>query len=166
MRGAVALALLALLVAAAPAAAKSLFIGPAGIGPYGVQRDGSFAGAVKAWGQPAEVRRNGALCVARWPAIGLELRFANTAASPCARETAYLVSALATGRAWVSPRGLKIGAARSTIKARHPDVRPPRAGSWWMLAVRRSRTEVSKLETKVEDGRVRAFRVTVEREDR
>lgn len=130
MRRIASIVVLGLLAAPACALGADRVIDP---GRLGVKRIGSFVprqdptvgAAIRAFGSPSSRRPDDNVCVMRWRALGLQILFANFGgAAPgqttCSRDVGRAQTFKATGRSFVSWRGLRVGARERRIPERHP----------------------------------------------
>lgn len=80
------------------------------IGHYLVKRDGTLDGAIRAFGQPSNLRGGGVICIARWRESGLQISFYNLGGqNPCERQFGFFGQAIITGRQWATAKGLRLG---------------------------------------------------------
>jgi hypothetical protein len=135
------------------------------IGTFAVKRDGSLAGAERAFGKPTSATLTGNQCIVRWRRLGLRINLTKLGGgSACAARNGRFSWALITGKDWHTSKGLRMGAAASAIRRLHPgSFRAPTGGGWWWLVTRGARFggpgAYGALQAKVTSGRVTAFRV-------
>ena len=152
--------------AAASTPAPIVVQGNTKIGTYRVQANGRLAGALRAFGQPTSRVRHPqhGMCVVRWARLGLRIAFYNLAdKNPCLGATGFFGSAVMTGPRWRTSAGLRIGAALSAVRTRHPaarDASEERGAGWWWLVERVAPIGTNGLEAKIFKGRVTQFRET------
>ena len=94
--------------------------------------------AIAAFGRPTSTRRTSQItCVVSWSKLGLRATFANLGGIPpggqtiCSPAVGLLATATIRGRAFQTPRGLRVGDATARLKALHSGARF-RQGSWWL----------------------------------
>ena len=148
---------------AAEATSNVLVIrGDQAIGRFPVYEDGGrLVNAIAVFGRPATLRLNptgpgGYSCLARWPKLGLSIRF-----STCVPTEACFRDATMTGPGWRTWKGLRSGDPRSRLHALYPGVKL--RGSWLALLARQrlKRTEAA-LSARIVNGRVVAFRIVAD----
>jgi hypothetical protein len=110
------------------------------IGSFAVKRDGTLAGAIAAFGTPAETFRDDVVCTARWPEHGLRIVFYNLGGEdPCSPEGGFFATARASGPHWKTLRGLRIGDGQRRLRALYPNARFRSASpgfwpaGWWLI---------------------------------
>jgi len=119
-RIAFALAVIAAGVVAATAAASVSFVvrGDARIGTYAVQRDGTLAGAIRAFGSPdTKTPRYSEGCLATWQSYGLTILFYNLGGqNPCLPRSGYFSRAIMRGTRWQTASSLRIGMLATRVR--------------------------------------------------
>jgi hypothetical protein len=159
------LAVLALL-AAAPAGAHVFTIhGDWKMGRFEVNRDGTLAGAIRAFGQPTSHDRRRNRCTVRWSRHGLRMVFRNRAENPCRAASGMFSKARAKGPHWRTGRGLERGDRVGRLEKLYPDARfrpagASRAAGWWLVrSGARTSNAYSGLLAEMKWKRVRAFHI-------
>ncbi len=132
--------------------------------PAFVLRDNSFAGlgfratkanAVRLFGAPAIVRRQGTSCFATWPRAGVQIEFfAFAPADPCAAGT--VLRATLSGGRWRTAKGLRVGDATPRIAALYPHATKHRDG-WWLAKGGCELENYGKVIARVSRGKVVAL---------
>ena len=140
------------------------------IGSYKLSVDPTLQGAIEVFGAPTRVKRGPRdgwnSCTARWAEHGVSIWFYNLAGQDsCKPQYGAFGSATLTDKRWRTAKGLRIGDTYQKLTR----VYRPRhfAGQWTVLLSELRRADCSlpkgclfpKLEAKVMDGRVVAFRV-------
>jgi hypothetical protein len=170
MRRTAVLVLIALGLAAEPAAARSHTINVAGdhvsgIGDFRPGSDPHVGAAVRAFGRPS-VRRetSDSSCVVRWKRLGLEINFVNLGAPgfpTCRSDIGKAQSFKVRGKRVRTWKGLRVGMRERAVQRRHPSAEF-RAGAWWLkTAVSRigDPTEFAVVDARIGPrGRVRVIR--------
>jgi hypothetical protein len=165
-----AAAVVAVLVLTASADAAVFTIhGDWRMGSFAVKRDGTLAGAIRAFGQPGSRDRNGEVCTARWPRHGLKIVFYNLGGfNPCRPAHGFFSNARARGAHWDTDRGLAIGDRQRRLRNLYPGatLRAAEPGFWpsgWWLVRRHSQFGTAGhypgLLAHMQDRRVAAFHV-------
>lgn len=165
---AAALALVAIAVPEAQASSFTLRARGSGSGPGTVSaigdfkptRDASLRAATVAFGAPSSRRVDGSSCTVGWGGIGLRIVFANFGiGGACEQGSAQTASAF--GRAWRTPKGLKIGSRASTVR-RYPGA--VRKGRTYRLVGGQSIGGGGRypvLAAKTDGSRVRSFKLFI-----
>jgi hypothetical protein len=156
-------------LAASASAAVFTIHGDWKMGSFKVKRDGKFAGAIDAFGQPGSRDRNGDACTVRWGRHGLKIVFYNLGGfNPCKPAHGFFLHARAKGQHWVTDRGLAIGDRRHRLRKLYPgatfhDAMPGFWPSGWWLVTRKSQVGTGGsypgLLAHMKDRRVVAFHV-------
>jgi hypothetical protein len=164
-----AVAIVAMLLPAAPSGAHVFTIhGAWRIGDFAVKRNGTLAGAIRAFGDPGSRHRRGESCVVRWPGHGLKMLFYNLGGNnPCRGRTGFFAKARAKGPHWRTDRGLERADRQRRLVRLYPHARFHGTGAawppgWWL--VRRhfhfgARQPYPGLLATIKGRRVRAFQV-------
>jgi hypothetical protein len=130
-----ALAALTLLVAAAPAHARSFVLKARGsetsigsvraIGDFKPARNPRLGAAIRAFGEPTSSAGGGEICRVRWTNLGVRIRFQNFGGfSSCEPRRGRAQKAIISGdRRWRTPEGLRIGNSVDRLRRLHPDAR-------------------------------------------
>ena len=138
LAGLAALLFTLLLVAAAPASARSFVLRASGnpTGPGEVLAIGDFKPpanptvrrAVRVFGDPTSRRGAGEACSIRWARFGLRIKFANFGGSIACGPRGLAQKAIITGdRRWRTAAGLHIGDSVARLRRLHPNAkRTPR----------------------------------------
>jgi hypothetical protein len=128
-----ALPVLVGLVLATPAAGAVSFVihGDTKIGTYAVQADGSLAGVIRAFGEPARLRRTVEGCSGVWPSYGLTVDVYNLGGqNPCTPKY---------GKLWRTAVGLRIGMSSAAVQRYyrratfHRGMRFYWPSGWWLV---------------------------------
>ena len=132
-----------LLVLAEPAgasAASFVVRGDTRIGTFAVKADGTLGGAIKAFGKPGSIRRQGLSCTAGWRNYGLTIYFYNLGGqNPCALRSGHFGRAVMRGSRWRTASGLRVGMPVSAILRYHPrapwyaGIRGYWPSGWWLV---------------------------------
>jgi hypothetical protein len=145
------------------------------LGPHRVRSHPSFAGAIRAFGDPDKraSSQSGSGCRVTWPLIGLVIRFADLggrdACSPNNGRTQNVAILGEAGRAWRTSRGLRIGHSVRQLRRRYPSASLHGRRTWWLVT---GRTRIGRscnggacpypvLSAVTRDGRIAAFRLRV-----
>jgi hypothetical protein len=156
------------LLAAAPASAHVFTIrGDWKMGRFEINRDGTLAGAIAAFGEPTARDRRRNRCTVRWSRHGLRMVFRNRGENPCRAASGNFSKARAKGPHWRTGRGLERGDRDSRLRKLYPNAafRPAgssRAAGWWLVrsGVRPgTRHGYSGLLAEMKWKRVRAFHI-------
>ena len=141
------------------------------IGPYHFARAAShgqsYPGALRAFGSPSSRGVDPALaevCIVRWVALGLDVRFASLpagAAQPCSpaslRRSSW-AGATIHARRWRTARGLQVGDPVARLRSLYPRARyrdrPPAPPAWLLVFVPGEAGLIVRLQAYVWDGRV------------
>lgn len=114
------------------------------IGTFAVKADGTLGGAIRAFGQPSHLRRQGESCVVTWVRHGLTIFFYNLGGrNPCALRFGHFSKAILGGERWRTGKGLRVGMPARVIPRYYPRATFHRGlrfnwPSGWWLAMRRS----------------------------
>jgi hypothetical protein len=121
LAGAVAL----VAVAAAAAATTHVFVVRAdvAIGAYAVRRDGSLAGAVRVFGEPASRRHVFSLgdCRVVWPEHGPTIEFYNLGGQNACGPNGRFGRAYLRGRHWMTTKHLNVGESIRKLRRLYPN---------------------------------------------
>lgn len=142
------------------------------LGPATVRELGSFrppagvAGAVRAFGTPAQTTSIGRSCVRAWPDLGLSITFASLGiVKPCAGAVQTISIDGLTGEqaGWQTGDGLAIGDDLETLRSEYPDLKRgagipaavARPGDVYELVTAdRFATRIAVVAARVDEGRV------------
>jgi hypothetical protein len=116
------------------------------IGSFAVRANGTLAGAINAFGEPASRRPVLAeACTVTWSSYGLTILFNNFGGQdPCSPQGGYFSRAVMHGQRWRTARGLRVGMSSSRVRRYYPHAvwRHGSRGFWpsgWWLVTRASR---------------------------
>jgi hypothetical protein len=130
------------LVLATPAAAAPSFVihSDTRIGTYAVQADGSLAGVIRAFGEPARLRRTVEGCSGVWPTYGLTVDVYNLGGKdPCTPRYGRFDKAVMHGSLWRTAVGLRIGMSNAAVRRYYPRATFHRGmrhywpSGWWLV---------------------------------
>lgn len=128
------------------------------IGLYHYGSSGSYAAAVKVFGQPSSRGTDNPLasnlCTVRWRRLGLDIGFATSAPRPCGPTRrgrgAWYGATVYTPR-WYTEKGLRVGDSVARIRRLYPRARfhdvPPRPPFWSLVRQRRPDIAVTDILT-------------------
>jgi len=135
------------------------------IGAFKPERDPTLGAAVAVFGQPSSVRARGQVsCRLGWKPIGLRIVFVNLGGgSACDPALGRAQSVSAFGRAWRTPRGLRIRSSTRKLRRLYPGA--VRRGGTYRLVGGKSiygdGRRYSVLAAKTRAGRVGSFKLFV-----
>ena len=136
------------------------------IGRFKPSENPRLSSAIRAFGRPSERKLKGSTCRVRWRAIRLQVFFENFGGTrpgqtTCTPSVGRAQSFVARGTRFRTVRGLRVGAASSTIKERHPDAEFQSEGFWALVLATfpfgSSDEPAPVLNALVADGRVSAL---------
>jgi hypothetical protein len=113
-------------MAAAPASAHVFVVrGDIAIGTYRVRADGSFAGALEAFGEPTSRRHTHGRgsCRATWPQHGLTIDFYNLGGEDACGPLGRFSTAFLRGRHWMTSKKLSVGDSVRKLRRVYPSAR-------------------------------------------
>jgi hypothetical protein len=118
------------------------------IGLYHYGASGTYASALRAFGQPSSRGTDNPLesnlCTVRWRRLGLDIGFATSAPRPCGptrRGQGAWFGTTAYTRRWHTEKGLRIGDSEKRLRRLYPTARfhdlPPSPPFWSLVRQRR-----------------------------
>jgi hypothetical protein len=132
-----------LAAASAPvdATARSFVIrGDERIGTFAVKTDGTFRGAIRAFGTPSGSYGSGETCTAIWRQYGLTIFFYNLGGQDaCVPKYGYFSKAIMAKGIWRTASGLRVGMPTRAIRRYHPNatfhrgIRYAWPSGWWLV---------------------------------